>query len=212
LFRRVTDGVHRARERAGARVEPVRGVALGTSRQWTTSFPGSSHPTLLDMKVSPAAGNQGDVGGRGTTWRAGGTRPALRTACGSTGDGFKKVAAVLAARAAGESRRQTRAGFRFSRGEYAGLLRTVLKQKKIGSGFSVTSFASIAAKGSRARPSWDLAPAHPTAPAVSVGRRAGRDSSSTAPPALGTMTFRALCCDAPDTLDQGGGALLGRLI
>src|SRR3954447_25917468 len=105
---------------------------------------------------------------------------------------FKQVAGVLEQRLAGEPRRHPRAVGLEER--YAGLLPEVLI------GIGLDAFAALAAKALEPKPELELSLQHIHAPAVSVREQAeiivdrlGRS---------GTMTFRALCGDAPDTLTK----------
>jgi segregation and condensation protein A len=105
---------------------------------------------------------------------------------------FKQVAAVLAQRLAGESRRHPRAVGLEDR--YAGLLPEVLI------GIGLDAFAALAAKALEPKPELEISLQHIHAPAVSVREQAEIivDRLRRA----GTMTFRALCGDAPDTLTK----------
>jgi segregation and condensation protein A len=103
---------------------------------------------------------------------------------------FKQVAAVLERRLAGESRRHPRAVGLEDR--FAGLLPEVLI------GIGLDAFASLAAKALEPKPDLEVSLQHIHAPAVSV-----REQAELVVERLrrsGTMTFRALCGDAPDTL------------
>jgi segregation and condensation protein A len=103
---------------------------------------------------------------------------------------FKQVAAVLERRLAGESRRHPRAVGLEDR--FAGLLPEVLI------GIGLDAFAALAAQALEPRPGLELSLHHIHAPAVSV-----REQAQLVVERLrrtGTMTFRALCGDAPDTL------------
>jgi segregation and condensation protein A len=103
---------------------------------------------------------------------------------------FKQVAAVLERRLAGESRRHPRAVGLEDR--YAGLLPEVLI------GIGLDAFAALAAGALEPKPELELSLQHIHAPAVSV-----REQAEVVVERLrrnGTMTFRALCGDAPDTL------------
>ena len=105
---------------------------------------------------------------------------------------FKQVAAVLEGRLAGESLRHPRAVGLEER--YAGLLPEVLI------GIGLDAFADLAAKALAPRPELELSLQHIHAPAVSV-----REQAELVVDRLrrtGTMTFRALCGDAPDTLTK----------
>ena len=105
---------------------------------------------------------------------------------------FRQVAAVLEQRLAGESRRHPRAVGLEER--YAGLLPEVLI------GIGLDAFAAMAARALEPRPELEVSLQHIHAPAVSVREQAEiivdrlRRTS--------TMTFRALCGDAPDTLTK----------
>jgi segregation and condensation protein A len=103
---------------------------------------------------------------------------------------YKQVAAVLERRLAGESRRHPRAVGLEDR--FAGLLPEVLI------GIGLDAFAALAARALEPRPELELSLQHIHAPAVSV-----REQAELVVERLrrtGTMTFRALCGDAPDTL------------
>jgi segregation and condensation protein A len=103
---------------------------------------------------------------------------------------YKQVAAILETRLAGESLRHPRSVGLEDR--YAGLLPEVLI------GIGLDQFAALAARALEPRPDLELSLQHIHAPAVSVREQAeiivDRLKRS------GTMTFRALCGDAPDTL------------
>ena len=103
---------------------------------------------------------------------------------------YKQVAAVLDRRLAEESRRFPRAVGLEDR--FAGLLPEVLI------GIGLDAFAALAAKAMEPRPELEITLHHIHAPTVSVREQAGivvdRLRRS------GTMTFRALCGDSPDTL------------
>ena len=105
---------------------------------------------------------------------------------------FKQVATVLEKRLAGESRRHPRAVGLEDR--YAGLLPEVLI------GIGLDAFAALAAKALEPKPDLEISLQHIHAPAVSVREQAEIivDRLRRA----GTMTFRALCGDAPDTLTK----------
>ena len=106
---------------------------------------------------------------------------------------FKQVASVLEKRLAGESKRHPRAVGLEER--YAGLLPEVLI------GIGLDAFAALAATRPGAEAgARGLAPAHPRPGGERP--RAGRDHRRPAPPRSGTMTFRALCGDAPDVLTK----------
>jgi segregation and condensation protein A len=103
---------------------------------------------------------------------------------------FKQVAAVLERRLAGESRRHPRVVGLEDR--YAGLLPEVLI------GIGLDAFAALAARALEPKPVLEISLQHIHAPAVSV-----REQAELVVERLrrsGTMTFRALCGDAPDTL------------
>lgn len=103
---------------------------------------------------------------------------------------YKQVAAVLAQRMAGESRRFPRAVGLEER--FAGLLPEVLI------GLGLEEFAALAAKALAPKPVHELSLAHIHAPTVSVKEQGAvvvdrlRRSK--------TMTFRALAADSPDLL------------
>lgn len=103
---------------------------------------------------------------------------------------FKQVATVLETRLAGESRRHPRAVGLEDR--FAGLLPEVLI------GIGLEQFAALAAKALEPKPVLELTLHHIHAAKVSVREQAGIvvDRLRRA----GTMTFRALCGDSPDTL------------
>ncbi|MBO0844277.1 MAG: segregation/condensation protein A [Nocardioides sp.] len=103
---------------------------------------------------------------------------------------FKQVATVLQERLAGESRRHPRAVGLEER--YAGLLPEVLI------GIGLDSFAALAAKALEPKPEPELSLQHLHTSMVSV-----REQAELVVERLrrtGTMTFRALCGDSPDTL------------
>jgi segregation and condensation protein A len=103
---------------------------------------------------------------------------------------FKQIAGVLERRLEGESRRHPRAVGLDER--FAGLLPEVLI------GIGLDAFAALAAKALEPKPEPELSLQHIHAPAVSV-----REQAEVVVERLrrsGTMTFRALCGDAPDTL------------
>ena len=105
---------------------------------------------------------------------------------------FKQVAAVLERRLAGETRRHPRAVGLEER--YAGLLPEVLI------GIGLDAFAGLAAAALEPKAELELSLQHIHAPAVSV-----REQAELVVDRLrrtGTMTFRALCGDAPDTLTR----------
>ncbi len=103
---------------------------------------------------------------------------------------FKLVAGVLATRLAGESLRHPRAVGLEDR--FASLLPEVLI------GIGLDAFATLAAKAMEPKPVLEVSLQHIHAARVSVREQAGivvdRLRRS------GTMTFRALCGDSPDTL------------
>ena len=103
---------------------------------------------------------------------------------------YKQVAAVLDARLAGESRRYPRAVGLEER--FATLLPEVLI------GIGLEQFAGLAARALEPKPDAVITLHHIHAPAVSVREQAGivMDRLQRS----GTMTFRALCGDSPDTL------------
>jgi segregation and condensation protein A len=103
---------------------------------------------------------------------------------------FKQVAAVLEGRLAGESLRHPRAVGLEDR--YAGLLPEVLI------GIGLDAFAALAAKALEPKPELELSLQHIHAPAVSVREQAELVADRLR--RTGTMTFRALCGDAADTL------------
>ncbi|MBU1803098.1 MAG: segregation/condensation protein A [Actinobacteria bacterium] len=103
---------------------------------------------------------------------------------------YKQVAAVLGARLEGEARRHPRAVGLEDR--FAGLLPEVLI------GIGLEQFAALAAKAMEPKPILEVSLGHIHAPAVSV-REQGvivMDRLRRA----GTLTFRSLCGDSPDTL------------
>jgi segregation and condensation protein A len=103
---------------------------------------------------------------------------------------FKQVAAVLERRLAGEARRHPRAVGLEDR--FAGLLPEVLI------GIGLDAFASLAAEALEPQPELELSLQHLHAPAVSVREQARLVVERLR--RTGTMTFRALSGDAPDTL------------
>ena len=104
---------------------------------------------------------------------------------------FKQVAGVLQTRLAKESLRHPRSVGLEPR--YAGLLPEVLI------GIGLDQFAALAAKALAPKPGPpELSLAHIHAPAVSVREQAGIVVDRLR--RTGTMTFRALCGDSPDTL------------
>lgn len=103
---------------------------------------------------------------------------------------YKQVAAVFDARLQAESRRFPRAVGLEER--FAGLLPEVLI------GIGLDQFAALAAKAMEPKPELELTLHHIHAPTVSV-----REQAALVVDRLrrsGTMTFRALCGDSPDTL------------
>ncbi len=103
---------------------------------------------------------------------------------------FKQVAAVLAERLAGESKRHPRAVGLEER--FAGLLPEVLI------GIGLEQFAQLAAKALEPKPVLEVSLQHIHANKVSV-----REQAALVVDRLrrsGTMTFRALCGDSPDRL------------
>src|SRR4051795_6819672 len=105
---------------------------------------------------------------------------------------FKQVAGVLEQRLPGEARRPPRA--RGLEERFAGLLPEVLI------GIGLDAFAALAAKALEPKPELELSLQHIHAPAVSV-----REQAEIIVDRLrrtGTMTFRALCGDAPNTLTK----------
>ncbi|MBM0125407.1 segregation/condensation protein A [Pimelobacter simplex] len=103
---------------------------------------------------------------------------------------YKQVAAVLDTRLQAESRRFPRAVGLEER--YAGLLPEVLI------GIGLDQFAALAAKAMTPKPELQLTLHHIHAPTVSV-----REQAAIVVDRLrrsGTLTFRALCGDSPDTL------------
>jgi segregation and condensation protein A len=103
---------------------------------------------------------------------------------------FKQVAGVLERRLADETRRHPRAVGLEER--YAGLLPEVLI------GIGLDQFAALAAKAMEPKPEPELTLHHLHAARVSV-----REQAALVVDRLrrsGTMTFRALCGDSPDTL------------
>lgn len=103
---------------------------------------------------------------------------------------FKQVAALLEGRLAGESRRHPRAVGLEER--YAGLLPEVLI------GIGLDAFAELAARALEPKPEPELSMQHLHAPAVSVREQAELVADRLR--RSHTMTFRALCGDAPDML------------
>ncbi len=103
---------------------------------------------------------------------------------------FKQVAAVLGTRLEGEARRHPRAVGLEER--FAGLLPEVLI------GIGLEQFAGLAARALEPKPEPELSLHHIHAATVSV-----REQATLVVDRLqrgGTMTFRALCGDSPDTL------------
>jgi segregation and condensation protein A len=103
---------------------------------------------------------------------------------------YKLIAGVLEQRLAGESRRFPRAVGLEDR--FASLLPEVLI------GIGLDQFAGLAARALEPKPELELTLHHIHAPAVSV-----REQAAIVVERLrrtGTMTFRALCGDSPDTL------------
>lgn len=103
---------------------------------------------------------------------------------------YKQVAAIFDTRLQAESRRFPRAVGLEER--FAGLLPEVLI------GIGLDQFAALAAKAMEPRPELELTLHHIHAPTVSV-----REQAAVVVDRLrrsGTMTFRALCGDSPDTL------------
>jgi len=103
---------------------------------------------------------------------------------------YKQVAAELEQRLAVEARRHPRAVGLEER--FAGLLPEVLI------GIGLDAFAALAAKAMAPKPQLELSLHHIHAPTVSV-----REQAAVVVERLrrsGTMTFRALCGDSPDTL------------
>jgi segregation and condensation protein A len=103
---------------------------------------------------------------------------------------FKQVASVLEGRMTGEAKRFPRAVGLEER--FATLLPEVLI------GLGLEEFAALAAKAMEPKPVLEVSLAHIHAPTVSV-----REQAAVVVDRLrrqGTMTFRALCGDSPDTL------------
>ncbi len=105
---------------------------------------------------------------------------------------FKQVASVLEERIGVESRRYPRAVGLEER--FANLLPDVLI------GLGLKEFAALAAKAMEPKPVLEVSLAHLHAPAVSVKEQAALVVDRLR--RQGTMTFRALCADAPDTLTK----------
>jgi segregation and condensation protein A len=103
---------------------------------------------------------------------------------------FKQVAGLLATRLAGESRRHPRAVGLEER--YAGLLPEVLI------GIGLDQFATLAARALEPKPVAEVSLQHIHAARVSVREQAALVMERLQ--RSGTMTFRALCGDSPDTL------------
>jgi segregation and condensation protein A len=103
---------------------------------------------------------------------------------------FKQVAAVLAERLAGETRRHPRVVGLEER--YASLLPEVLI------GIGLDAFADLAAQALEPKPAPELSLQHIHAPAVSVREQAELMVDRLR--RTGTMTFRALCGDSPDMM------------
>lgn len=103
---------------------------------------------------------------------------------------FKQVAGVLEQRLAAESRRHPRAVGLEER--YAGLLPEVLI------GIGLEQFAALAARAMAPKPVLELSLQHIHAPTVSVREQAVVVADRLR--RAGTLTFRSLCRDAPDTL------------
>ncbi|MGN6252484.1 MAG: segregation and condensation protein A [Marmoricola sp.] len=105
---------------------------------------------------------------------------------------YKQVAAVLERRLEGEALRHPRSVGLEPR--YAGLLPEVLI------GLGLTEFAELAARALRPKPEPELTLGHIHAPAVSVREQAGLVVAALR--GSGTLTFRALAADAPDTMTR----------
>jgi segregation and condensation protein A len=105
---------------------------------------------------------------------------------------FKLVAGVLEGRLSDESRRHPRAVGLEER--FAGMLPEVLI------GIGLDTFAALAAKALEPRADEEVSLQHIHAPAVSVREQAELVADRLR--RTGTMTFRALCGDAPDTLTK----------
>jgi len=105
---------------------------------------------------------------------------------------FKQVAAVLEHRLSGEALRHPRVVGLEER--YAGLLPEVLI------GIGLEAFAGLAARALEPKPELEVSLQHIHAPAVSVREQAELVAERLR--RTGTMTFRALCGDAPDTLTR----------
>jgi segregation and condensation protein A len=105
---------------------------------------------------------------------------------------FKQVAGVLEARMLGEARRHPRAVGLEER--FSSLLPEVLI------GLGLEEFAALAAKALEPKPELQLSLSHIHAPAVSVREQAGVVVGQLR--THGTLTFRALASDAPDTMTR----------
>ena len=105
---------------------------------------------------------------------------------------FKQVAGVLEARIAGEAKRHPRAVGLEER--FATLLPEVLI------GLGLDEFAALAAKAMEPKPVLEVSLSHIHAPMVSVKEQAGVVVDRLR--RQGTMTFRAIARDAPDTLTR----------
>jgi segregation and condensation protein A len=105
---------------------------------------------------------------------------------------YKQVAGILEQRMLGEARRHPRSVGLEER--FATLLPDVLI------GLGLEEFAGLAARALEPKPELLLSLAHIHAPAVSVREQAGIVVSQLR--SRGTMTFRALASDAPDTMTR----------
>ncbi|MGN6783204.1 MAG: segregation and condensation protein A [Marmoricola sp.] len=105
---------------------------------------------------------------------------------------FKQVARVLEGRLEAEALRHPRSVGLEPR--YAGLLPEVLI------GLGLQEFAQLAARALQPKPEPELALGHIHAPAVSVREQAGIVVAALR--SGGTLTFRALAADAPDTMTR----------
>jgi segregation and condensation protein A len=105
---------------------------------------------------------------------------------------FKQVAGILERRLAGEARKYPRAVGLEER--FATLLPEVLI------GLGLQEFATLAAKAMEPKPVLEMTFGHLHAPTVSVKEQAAIVVDRLR--RTGTMTFRALCGDAPDTLTR----------
>ena len=105
---------------------------------------------------------------------------------------FKQVASILEQRIAGESHKYPRAVGLDER--FAGLLPEVLI------GIGLQEFAALAAKAMEPKPVLEMSFGHLHAPTVSVKEQAAIVVDRLR--RTGTMTFRALCGDAADTLTR----------